>query len=128
MGKTLNDTIVTKASQSSLDTLSNTVAAVSASKLSGTTSNIMGSGFKLLTTAKTLERGVHLIPMTNGVDLNELPGVSQIQYGYALIIVRTVNDMISVVLFCGTSASTEGIWLNSSNGGNFFGWKRVTMS
>ncbi len=82
----------------------------------------------MLTTAKTLERGVHLIPMTDGVDLNELPSVSQIQYGYALIIVRTFGDMISVVLFCGTAATTEGIWLNSSNGGNFFGWKKVTMS
>lgn len=108
MGKSLSDTIATK--------------------LSGSMSNIMGSGFKLLTTAKLLDAGVHEIRLGAGCDASELPtglGGTNVQYSYAIVTVRNTGDMISIMLFNGINDSTTGVWINQSNSGTFHGWRRL---
>lgn len=104
------------------------IFSLSNSKLDGTVPLMGGSGFKLLTTAKTLPVGVHLIRLTNGSDTSELPsgiGTTPVQYSYAIVSVRSVNDMICVQLFCGIAEANEGVWINQSNGGTFWGWKKL---
>lgn len=97
-------------------------------KLTGTVPLMGSSGFKLLTNAKTLPVGVHLIRLTTGSDTSELPSdiaSTPAQYGYAIVSVRSVNDMICVMYFCGIAEANEGVWINQSNGGTFWGWKKL---